>query len=468
MSIERIQDSDLIYYLVAYDKEGRERRDDPDGLMSERIVQGIRDSAVTDVFIMSHGWKGDIPAAKEQYGRWVKAMADCEADRRAIRAHRPTFTPLIVGFHWPSQPYGEEEFASGAGAASFAAPAAAGASGAVGEVGTASLPREIESFIDLYADRIADTPRARDAIRTIVLGAMTAGPVSEVLPPDVAEAYRTLNDEAHMGSSGPAGHPGEDREPFDPQRAYKNARLAAAQGAGGPGAAAFGGGGSSAILSPLRQLSFWRMKDRARDIGESAGFALLKQIQSAVPDGRDVRVHLMGHSFGCIVVSSMLQGPEAGGQLPRPVSSLMLVQGATSLWGFCSAIPEANNKPGYFRRIVEQKKVAGPIVTTQSKRDTAVGRLYPIAAGVALQVAFPAGQFPKYGGLGSWGIQGPGLTLHDLSIGDAAHAYAFQPDHVYNLECTGVIKDGTGASGAHSDIAKPEVAHAMWDAVRGR
>ena len=53
-------------------------------------------------------------------------------------------------------------------------------------------------------------------------------------------------------------------------------------------------------------------------------------------------------------------------------------------------------------------------MTTQSKRDTAVGVFYPVAAGVALQVAFPAGQFPKYGGLGAFGIQGPGLTMHDL------------------------------------------------------
>ncbi len=111
--------------------------------------------------------------------------------------------------------------------------------------------------------------------------------------------------------------------------------------------------------------------------------------------------------------------------------------------------------------------MSGSIVTTQSKRDTAVGRFYPIAAGVVLQVDFAAGQFPKYGGLGAFGIQGPGLQRHDLPVGDATHKYGFQPGHIYNLECTAVIKDGTGASGAHSDIAKPEVAHAMWEAVKG-
>ena len=31
-----------------------------------------------------------------------------------------------------------------------------------------------------------------------------------------------------------------------------------------------------AILSPLRQLSFWKMKDRARIFGETGGNALLR------------------------------------------------------------------------------------------------------------------------------------------------------------------------------------------------
>ena len=36
---------------------------------------------------------------------------------------------------------------------------------------------------------------------------------------------------------------------------------------------------------------------------------------------------------------------------------------------------------------------------------------------------------------------------------------------IYNLEASAFIKDGDGASGAHSDIAHPEVAHAFWAAV---
>ena len=47
-------------------------------------------------------------------------------------------------------------------------------------------------------------------------------------------------------------------------------------------------------------------------------------------------------------------------------------------------------------------------------------------------------------------------------------AYAFRRRRVYNLEASGVIKNGEGASGAHSDIAHPEVAHAFWAAVLPR
>jgi hypothetical protein len=120
MPIEKVDGTDLSYYLVCYDKNGREQNED-DGLMSERVCRAIQNDAVTDVFIMSHGWKGDIPAAKEQYNAWIQAMARCEADRKQIRELRKDFKPLLVGFHWPSQPWGDEEIGVGKGA-SFAAP----------------------------------------------------------------------------------------------------------------------------------------------------------------------------------------------------------------------------------------------------------------------------------------------------------------------------------------------------------
>src|SRR5207244_492498 len=38
MPIEHLPESGLTYYLVAFDKNGRERADDPDGLMGQRVT----------------------------------------------------------------------------------------------------------------------------------------------------------------------------------------------------------------------------------------------------------------------------------------------------------------------------------------------------------------------------------------------------------------------------------------------
>jgi hypothetical protein len=58
------------------------------------------------------------------------------------------------------------------------------------------------------------------------------------------------------------------------------------------------------------------------------------------------------------------------------------VQGAMSLWSFASDILAAPGSAGYFKRVLADKKVRGPVVATLSKFDTAVGDLYPWAAGL--------------------------------------------------------------------------------------
>jgi hypothetical protein len=426
--------SDFPYDLIAYDATGVERTDDPDGLMSRRVLESVAREPVTDVFLMSHGWRGDLPSARAQYDAWVGEMDRSAGDLQRTR-ERPGFRPAVVGLHWPSEPWGDEEFA--AGPASFA-------------VGG---PTAIEAEVEKYATRIAQTPRAKAALRTIFTSA-EQDPLPEELPPAVREAYAVLNQEAGLGAGGEGAAPGDDREPFDPQQRYADAR--AEELAFGPP------GGLGGLLTPLRQLSFWKMKDRARLFGESGAHTLVRSLL-AVRDG--LRVHLMGHSFGCIVVSAAVAGPAGGPGLPRPVQSLVLVQGALSLWSFCSDIPYRRGRSGYFRGVVEDDRVAGPIVTTQSRYDTAVGRWYPLGAGAARQVDLAVSDLPRYGGVGTFGLRGPRLDLVDLDIEASDQGYPFQAGRVYNLESSQIIRNGGGASGAHSDILHPEVAHAVWSAA---
>jgi hypothetical protein len=163
----------------------------------------------------------------------------------------------------------------------------------------------------------------------------------------------------------------------------------------------------------------------------------------------------------------MLRGKDGAGKNRPAVQSATLLQGALSLWSFCSKIEKAKGQPGYFRSIVDDGRVRGPIVTTHSRHDKAVGVWYPKAAGVADQVAYEVGlgDLPKYGGVGTFGIQGPDTNSANMEMLPLGGAYGFQQGRIYNLKSDRYIKDGGGVSGAHSDIAHPEVAHAVWEAV---
>ena len=49
---------------------------------------------------------------------------------------------------------------------------------------------------------------------------------------------------------------------------------------------------------------------------------------------------------------------------------------------------------------------------------------------------------------------------------DQQAAYGLKPGGVYNVESSGYIKKMDGASGAHSDIDGPEVAHLLWQVAQ--
>jgi hypothetical protein len=440
MPIEKVPNTSLNYYLIAFDKDGNER-DEADGKkLSEQILSALANEPITDVFLMSHGWMGDVPAARQQYNDWIGAMAKQTADIEKIKEVRSGFRPLMIGLHWPSKPWGNEDLTS---SVSF----------------DVNDEDPLDQLVDEYASRIANTEAARQALQTILRAAREDN-ILDSLPPEVLNAYQVLNQEADLGSEGEGAAPGSDWEGFDPEAIYEASK---------DEPVSFSTDSSSVwdkILDPLRVLSYWKMKERARKIGENSGFNLLKTLQENAAE--TVRFHLMGHSFGCVVVSSMLNGPQGKGTLVRPVNSLVLVQGAVSLWCYCSKISYERDRPGYFNKIIAQGKVAGPIVTTHSQFDYAVGRMYPLAGRTAFSsVDFAPGQLPKYGGIGSFGLGGDDLAAENINMLAWDGSYHFKPGKIYNLESSEFICANLGGPtmGAHSDIAKPEVAHAVWSAA---
>lgn len=447
MALETVPETSLQYYLINYDSLGNERTEADGSKTSQTVLDVLAEEPITDVFIFSHGWQGDIPAAQTQYRRWIKAMAANPADPDKLSQLRPGFKPLLIGLHWPSLPWGNEI------------------------IQASSEAEAIEALADHYADQIADNAESKatskSALKTIfseALDDMEPDELSDV----TLEAYETLNNEAQIGSAGAAAAPGDDREPFDPAGIYEESTIET-EVFGEADYGIFDGGGFilNRVFSPLRALSYWKMKARAQKFGEQAGFNLLNQLQQAASE--QVRFHLVGHSFGCIVMSATLAGPKAQGVLHRPVDSLTLIQGAVSLWAYCADIPKDKGYAGYFYSIIRDKKVAGPIVTTQSEHDTAVGLLYPLASGLAMNtIDLAPGNFPKYGAIGAFGIRGDGIPVHNLEMLPCGQDYVFEAGQIYNLESSRYISKKpkeAGIAGAHGEFDEPEVAHAVWSAA---
>jgi DNA/RNA endonuclease G (NUC1)/V8-like Glu-specific endopeptidase len=425
------------YYLLAYDKDGNERADAAGAVPSAQVLKAAA-GPVTDVVVFSHGWLNDVPSARRSYQSWLETMRAQQADAARARAARPGFQPLLIGLHWPSQPWGDERLADNV---SFAADAGG----------------QVARLVDAYAQRLGDKPEVRGPLQAVLENAVGGGEPKR-LPKPLADAYRDLDKALGLRSLGVAAAPGEDREGFDPEAVYQDALAEAAA------TVSFALLDRDTLLAPLRTLSFWTMKDRARRFGEKAGHALLTGLQEATA-GRDVRFHLVGHSFGCAAASAAVAGPPGGPGLPRPVDSLVLLQGALSLWAYCASIAFARGQPGYFYRMMAGRQVRGPVVTTQSRYDKAVGTWYPRGAAVARQVVFALDEFPKYGGLGAYGARGPGLAISDGPMRPAGEAYDFAGGQVYNLEASAYVRNSLGFfAGAHSDICHPEVAHAVWSA----
>lgn len=446
---QKVIGTSLEYYLISFDKNGSECRPKEGRLISEEVLAVLSKEPITDVFLMSHGWLGDVPAAKNQYQRWIAAMANNQADLQKMQQVRPGFKPLLIGLHWPSKPWGNEN---------LDAPASY----------DTTEDSQVHDLIEEYAHQISDTEATREALRIVFSAGIDYDTPPESLPPELLQAYQVLIQEASLSSEDEDTKEWSENEPLDldPESIYQASLTEETADV------SFGIEDSMAsawdkFLKVPRLLSYWKMKNRARQIGQTSGFELLNKLQQTAND--EVRFHLMGHSFGTIVVSATIAGTRSNNKLVRPVNSLALIQGAVSLWSYSAKVPDRNNLAGYFYPIITEGRVAGPIITTQSRYDTAVGKAYLIAGKIGLQMGQDIDfspnsvSYPSVGGIGTYGIQGDGLDITNQDMLAVEKSYNFQPGKIYNLNSDEFIKDGN--KDAHSAIDKTEVAHAVWSAA---
>ncbi|MGW2823387.1 serine-threonine protein kinase [Streptomyces sp. NPDC001443] len=429
------------YWELTFDADGDVSGPERDRLLTEAPRRGVR-----DLVVFAHGWNNDRSGATRLYSSFFAPFPQLA----------PTARIGYVGVVWPSMRFCDEPIPD------FPRPAAAEAPRRPAlDKDTRHALLETFPGRGILVEQLARLleQRPREEAELTEFGRLVRLLVEVVPPgPQALFAADTLAE----------GVPQDVPEMFTGSAAEMCETFAQAlAGLESPGATAeftmpdpWDG-----ALELLRQGTYYAMKRRAGTVGERGLGRFLGQLADAAPQ---VRVHLVGHSFGGRLVSFALRGLPEG---VRTVKSVTLLQGAFSHYAFAARLPQDPRTGGVLQG--QNHRVDGPLVCCWSSHDTALGTLYPLAsrmAGDAQGVAegFGLGRLlgDKWGAMGHDGVQAvPGTRA--LTLADALGG-ALPGSGCVNVDASAVVCRGGPPSGAHSDIVHPELARVVLAAGRIR
>ena len=395
---------------------------------------------VTDFFVISHGWNNDMAEARSLYAGLFKNVVAL-IPKHASLANRKF---AIVGVFWPSKKFADDELIPAGGAASI---------GGGADLSSSALKQKLEGLKGTF-----DVPDAAklDRAKALVDG-IEDSPAKQKEFVDIIRSLvpNTSSDPTDDASDRFLGRPASGM-----LTALSAPPVMAPPPAGGGGAlglddeagaaTSFGDFFSGVKAAASRLLNFatyYQMKERAGLVGTALN-EMLAAIRKLRPD---VRIHLIGHSFGARVVTAAVDGPVS----VRP-ASLALLQGAFSHNGFAENFD--GEADGFFRKVVSQSKVDGPIFATHTANDKAVGIAYAVASRLsgdnANSVALGDENDP-FGGIGRNGAVKlkPGEFVKGTLLAETA-AYQFTAKKIHNLRADNFVS-------GHSDIEGPQVANAI-------
>ena len=281
---------------LAFDKNGDINPDEKSAL-----IEGVESAGLTDLVLFSHGWNNDERAAKSLYERWFHLLSAQLGAGRSVG---------YVGIRWPAQLWRDEPIPDfgpspqpdhgGAAAATMSSTFSAG-------------PATID------AEQLADLkelfPNAKAELDSVA--ALLAAPTAPDTPEKLFEALREFSKAAgeslNDGEADSSDIPGMLDAGQDPRTLFEKfaARLSDAgvrfetgDGAAG-GIGDFGAKLLHGAKEALRQASYWQMKNRAGVVGKNGVGPVIAELGRQFPN---LRIHLIGHSFGARVVSFALDG----------------------------------------------------------------------------------------------------------------------------------------------------------------
>ncbi len=433
------------FFGIEFDKKGQVF--DPDQVKA--LTKFLAKGEVTDLLVISHGWNNDMKDAKDLYTRFFDCARQVLDSGAVAGMDKRKFA--ILGVLWPSAKFADKELI------------ASGAAGLGSSVSNDLLREQLDDMKAIFntakarktledakklVPKLEDSKKARTEFADLLRSLLPKTTSPDV---DAADAFSKLS--------------GEDVI----QRLSKPVPITAPKAQTGGGAAFIGGastmspGGGAAGLTQmfsgikmgaynlLNLTTYYQMKERAGLVGSIGLNEILRSIRSKNPE---IKLHLIGHSFGGRLVTAAVAG--ADDKSAVKVDTLTLLQTAFSHYGFSKDYDGTND--GLFRRVITGKSVAGPTLISCTPNDKAVGMAYPLASLLAGQVAASLGdENDKYGGLGRNGAQKT-PEASDGTLLDVGAAYHFQAGRLHNLHADAIIK-------GHSDICHNEIAYALFNAI---
>ncbi|MDN5882797.1 MAG: alpha/beta hydrolase, partial [Nitrosospira sp.] len=197
-------------------------------------------------------------------------------------------------------------------------------------------------------------------------------------------------------------------------------------------------------MNILNYTTYYEMKTRAGAVGRNGVAPLIDKLASQVQ-----HIHLIGHSFGGRLVTAA-----AANSKNDKIASMTLLQAAFSQNGF------SKSDAGFFRGVVDNQRIKGPVLITHTPNDRAVGLAYPLASRISGDKAMAFGDKDDvFGAMGRNGAQnmedGETVVGQLLPVGEN---YAFQAGKYFNLEASDFIKN-------HKDVTGKEIGYMLRKAL---
>ncbi|MFJ2236074.1 serine-threonine protein kinase [Streptomyces sp. NPDC087859] len=426
------------YWELTFDADG-----DPDGRRRDRLIAGVAERKVRDLIVFAHGWNSDRSGATRLCSRFFEP----------VPALAPTARLGFVGVVWPSMRFCDEpipDFPRSVAAECARRPVLdKDTRHALLETfpGRATIVEQITRLLDQQPREEAELEEFGRLVRMLV----------ELVPPGPQALFGADT----LAEGVPQSEPDMFSAPVT--AVCEDFARALAHGEPTDGTAGF------TIPNPwdgahelLRQATYYAMKRRAGTVGERGLGRVIGQLAAKAPE---VRVHLVGHSFGGRLVSFALRGLPEG---VRTVKSVTLLQGAFSHYAFASRLPHDTRAGGVLQG--QQNRIDGPLVCCFSRHDAALSTMYPLASRMAGDARGAAGADvgrmlgAKWGAMGFDGVQAvPGTRAWKLA--DALQT-TLPTSGCVNIDASEVVRRGGAPAGAHSDIVHRELARVVLAAGR--